>query len=270
MSAWKASLTSELRKSTSTSLWWILAGGAFLYLGFMGALMGFAASVPVEEGGLGGDAMDPVALVKSVYSLPAAMGYVFPLVLGALAITGEIRHRTLTSSLVADPSRTRLLVSKVVVQGGFGALIGACSVVGVALGAVLAFAATGTDPLLGSAEVWQTFGLTVLALWLWGMVGVGFGALVTNQVASIVMILAFTQLIEPILRLALAAGGDVTSAISLYLPGAAAEALVGASIYTAIGAADLLPQWAGGLVLLAYAALFALLGRVTTLRRDLT
>ncbi|QCX26864.1 ABC transporter permease [Nocardioides jishulii] len=270
MSAFRAGLVSELRKSTSTSLWWILAGGAFLYLAFMGAVMAFAVSVPVEEGGMGGEGMDPLALVQTIYSLPTAMGYVFPLVFGALSITGEFRHRTLTSSLVADPSRTRLIVSKVLVQGGFGALIGACSILGAVLAAALVFAATDVDPFLGSPEVWTTLGLSVLALALWGMVGVGFGALVPNQVASIVMILAFTQLLEPILRLALGAMGDATAQVSLYFPGAAAEALVGSSIYTAIGASELLSRWAGGLVLLAYAVLFALVGRFTTLRRDLT
>lgn len=262
-------LVAEWRKVTSTSLWWILAGGSFLYLAFLGAVMGFGISVPLEEGGMASGDVDPLSLVTSVYALPAALGYVFPLVLGALAITGEYRHRTLTSSLVVDPSRGRLLVAKAVVQGVFGALLGLASVVGVVLGTGTALALTGSPTHLDSATVWATLGLTVVALALWGMVGVGFGALVPNQVASIVAILAFTQLLEPILRVGLGAAGDVASQISLFFPGAAAEALVGASLYAMVGATDdVLPQWAGGLVLLAYAVVFAVVGRFTTLRRD--
>lgn len=265
-----AALRVELRKVLSTPLWWILAGGAFLYLAFMGAVMAFGLTVPVEEGGLVTEGVSAEAMTMSVYGLPAAMGYVFPLVLGALSLTGEHRHRTLAQSLLVDPSRTRLLLSKVVVQGAFGLVLGLCAVLGVLAGALVVLVATGTPTFLGSAETWTTLGLTVIALALWGMVGVGFGAVVPNQVASIVVILAFTQLIEPLVRLGLAALGDAASAVSLYLPGAAAEALVGASIYTMIGAADLLPRWGGGAVLLAYALVFALVGRLTTLRRDVT
>lgn len=265
-----ASLVSEWRKVVSTPLWWILAGGAFVYLAFIGAVMAFGFSVPAEEGGMGGTGMDARAMASAVYSLPASMGYVFPLVLGALAITGEYRHRTLTPSLLVDPSRSRLLAAKVLVQAVFGALLGVAGVAGVTLSAGLVFWFTDVPTYLGTAEVWATLALTVLALALWGMVGVGFGALVPNQVASVVMILAFTQLIEPLLRLGLGAAGEGAAQVSLYLPGAAAESLVGASIYTAIGAAELLPQWGGGLVLLAYAVVFAVVGRATTLRRDLT
>lgn len=265
-----AALQVELRKVTSTPLWWILAGGAFLYLAFMGAVMAFSVSVPVQEGGMASSEMTTEAITMSIYGLPASMGYVFPLVLGALAITGEYRHRTLTTSLLVDTSRTRLLLAKVAVQAGFGAVLGVCSVVGVTASAAAVFLLTDTPTFLGTSEAWTTLGLTVLALALWGMIGVGFGALVPNQVASVVVILAFTQLLEPLLRLGLAAAGDVASSISLYLPGAAAEALVGASIYTAIGGAALLPRWGGGLVLLAYALGFALLGRLTTLRRDVS
>lgn len=265
-----AALQVELRKVTSTPLWWILAGGAFLYLAFMGAVMAFGVSVPVQEGGMASSEMTTEAITMSIYGLPASMGYVFPLVLGALAITGEYRHRTLTTSLLVDTSRTRLLLAKVAVQAGFGAVLGVCSVAGVTASAAAVFLLTDTPTFLGTSEAWTTLGLTVLALALWGMIGVGFGALVPNQVASVVVILAFTQLLEPLLRLGLAAAGDVASSISLYLPGAAAEALVGASIYTAIGGAELLPRWGGGLVLLAYALGFALLGRLTTLRRDVS
>ena len=46
--------------------------------------------------------------------------------------------------------------------------------------------------------------LSVVALVLWALVGVGFGSVLTNQVAAIVVLLAFTQFVEPLLRLLLA------------------------------------------------------------------
>ncbi len=49
---------------------------------------------------------------------------------------------------------------------------------------------------------------------------------------------------------------------------AAADAVVGASLFSQMGDVDLLPAWAGALVLLGYAAALALAGRLTTFARD--
>ena len=96
-----------------------------------------------------------------------------------------------------------------------------------------------------------------------------FGSMVTNQVAAIVIILAFTQFVEPIARIGLAAV-DGLSGVSAFLPGAAADAVIGASFFSSMGATDLLSRGGGAAVLLGYVVVFATIGRVTTLRRDIT
>jgi len=108
----------------------------------------------------------------------------------------------------------------------------------------------------------------VLALTVWTVVAVG--ALVTNQVAVIVIMLALTQLVEPILRVVTGLI-DWSQGISKYLPGAVGEAITGSSFYADSGmAAGLLSSWLGFAVLLGHAILFALIGRLTTLRHDIT
>ena len=96
-----------------------------------------------------------------------------------------------------------------------------------------------------------------------------FGSVLTNQVAAIVVVLAFTQFVEPILRLGLSAV-DALEGVAKFLPGAASEALVGASTYASLGMSELLDRWAGALVFLAYGVVLAAIGRWTTLRRDIT
>jgi ABC-2 type transport system permease protein len=98
---------------------------------------------------------------------------------------------------------------------------------------------------------------------------VGLGALVPNQVAAIVIVIAFTQFVEPILRLA-ASLSEVTASIGRFLPGAASDALVGASFYSiaSAGGTQSLDWWQGGLVLLAIGVLATLIGGATTWRRD--
>lgn len=267
----RAVLVSEWRKITSTSLWWILGIGIFAYMGFIAAMLGFATSVPAEQGGMGGPegaAIDPVALATSIYGLAPTLGYVFPLVMGALAVTTEFRHRTITATFLAEPRRERVLGAKFAVQAAVGALYGVLGTAGAVAAGALTLTVVGDPTYLGHSEVWVSIAFSVLALALWGMVGVGFGTLVPNQVASIVSILAFTQLVEPMVRLGLSVV-DQISFLAKFLPGAAAEAMVGTSLYSVTGGLDLLTRWQGALVLLGYAVVFALIGS-RTLRRDVT
>jgi hypothetical protein len=61
--------------------------------------------------------------------------------------------------------------------------------------------------------------------------------------------------------------------VTRFLPGAASDALVGASVYAATipqGSADPLEWWVGGLVLLGYAVVFVVLGHLVSWRRDVS
>ncbi|MCU0296636.1 MAG: hypothetical protein MUD05_11365, partial [Candidatus Nanopelagicales bacterium] len=114
----------------------------------------------------------------------------------------------------------------------------------------------------------KTIALSVVALVIWALVGVGFGSVLTNQVAVIVVLLVFTQFVEPLLRLLLAQF-EATEMVSKFLPGAAGEAIAGSSLYVSSGLAELLLPWQGALVLLGYAVVFTVIGRLTTFRRDI-
>ena len=95
-----------------------------------------------------------------------------------------------------------------------------------------------------------------------------------NQVGAIVGVLVFTQFLEPVGRAA-AAFVDGLSDVTRFLPGAASDALVGASIFnmgmaSTGGSSDALEWWAGGLVLLGYAVVFVVLGHLVSWRRDVS
>ena len=87
------------------------------------------------------------------------------------------------------------------------------------------------------------------------------------------IVLAFTQFVEPLLRFA-SAFLDWTAQIAQFLPGAASDALVGASLFTvsapAAAASVGLDWWQGGLVLLAYAAAATIGGYFVSWNRDVT
>jgi len=274
VSGYLRSVAAEFTKVTTTRVWWVIAIVLFGYVavlaGGLSGLFGAVHSGAIGAGAAGGQAPPPAQLPGLIYSFASSVGYVFPVLLGALAVTGEFRHQTLTPTFLAVPRRGRVLVAKLVTLIAFGAVLGVVALIAsMGIGAVV-LGALGVDPLLGDSATWALAGRSVLAMALWAAVGVGLGVLVPNQVASIVIVLAFTQFIEPLLRLA-STFTDATAGIGRYLPGAASDALVGASFFSiAAPGASILEWWQGGLVLLAYAAVLTVIGYVVTWRRDVT
>lgn len=265
----RSALVGEYRKLLSTRMWWVLLLALAGYLGFIGGVMAFSlTAAPQPEGGV--PPPEGAELAAAVYSLVNAVGYVFPLVIGSLAMTTEFRHQTITQSLLVEPRRGVFLGAKLLATVPLGllyGLVGTAAVVGVAA-PVLAVAGDGA--FLTDGDVVRVIVLGVVVSALWAVIGVAFGSVVTNQVAAIVVILAFTQFVEPIARLALGSF-DVTDGIAKFFPGAAADGLMGASFFAAFGGggSDLLPRWAALVVLLGYTGALALAGRFTLLRRDI-
>lgn len=269
-----AALQTEYRKLVTTRLWWVLLLATVGYLAFMGAVLAFAFTVGDAAGpGMGGGQtpldLPPAELARTIYTLGPAFGYVFPAVIGAMSVTGEFRHKTITPTFLAEPRRGVVLAAKLVASLPIGLAFGLAGTVGTVLGGAPVLALVGDGAALGEPEVLRSLGLSVIALAVWCMVGVGFGTVLTNQVAAIVVLLAFTQLVEPLARIVLGAF-EVTAGVAKWLPGAAGEAITGASLYSAAGMSELLPWWAGLAVLVGYGLLLAAVGRLTTLRRDIT
>jgi hypothetical protein len=272
-----AALLTEYRKLTTTRLWWGLLLCMAAYMMFLGAVMAFTFTVEGAQGGFGSPApgaegapaLDASAIARTVYTLAPSLGYVFPVIVGALAMTGEFRHMTVTPTFLAEPRRGVVLSAKVVASLVLGLLFGLVGTLSTVVAGAAVLALRGRETLLTDPETLRALALSVLVLAVWAMVGVGFGTVLTHQVAAIVVLLAFTQFVEPLLRLFLGAF-DVTAGIAKWLPGAAGESVTGASLYSAGGIGELLPWWQGLVVLIAYGLVLAVVGRFTTLRRDIT
>ena len=120
----------------------------------------------------------------------------FILVLAAVGMTGEWRHRTITGTVLAAPDRVRVLLSKMLAYA--------------LAGVVLSLAVTVTVMVLGtvvlSSRDQLTLGIDDLASILWrnlvlaayfGAIGVAVGALVRNQPAALVGLLVWLLIVEP-------------------------------------------------------------------------
>lgn len=268
-------IRAEALKLTGVRLWWILALILLGYVGFTaGLLAGLFGALGEQLSASPGAPQLPADLLPPiVYSAVTAIGYVFPLILGALAVTGEFRYQTLTPTFLAQPRRGVVLVAKLVVLAVAGAFLGVVGLVAsIGLGAPI-LALTGVETGLDSGDTWMLAGRAIIAMALWAAIGVGLGSLIPSQIGSIIVVLAFTQFLEPILRF----GTSIwpwTAQVGQFLPGAASDALVGASIFTTLGMSGAetvaLEWWQGGLVLLGLAVVLAFAGFLTSWRRDVT
>jgi ABC-2 type transport system permease protein len=202
---------------------------------------------------------DPDLLARAVSS--ASGGNVLLVVLGILMLTQEFRFGTATPSFLTTPRRGQVVVAKLIAVSLTGALFAALSVLlAVVLSAALIAARDGNLSL--DRSVLEVVAACFLVLLLYGPIGVGLGALIRNQIAAVVAALAWMFVVEQLLVALLPEVGRWTPG------GATASVLQLGDLATQRG--ELLPGWAGVLLLLAYAAVFSVLGTRLTLRRDLT
>jgi ABC-2 type transport system permease protein len=185
----------------------------------------------------------------------AGMSSLLILVLGILAIAGEYRDGTITDTYLATPRRSRVIAAKLVAYTGLGVISGILSAITALIVGMIWFAAKGytmdpTDP-----GVWQTIAGVALWMPLYAAIGVGLGAIVRNLASAIAIALAWIAFVEGIAI-------NLLGGLGRWLPMASGMALDN------VPQGNLLPQLTGGLVLVAYAILFAVLATLATMRSD--
>jgi hypothetical protein len=278
-----AALKSEYRKLFSTRMWWVLmlcAVGLVMPIAVLMAFLFTADFMPGSDMFADAEITDSGGWATMAYSIGLTMPYIFPLLIGALSITQEYRHKTITPTFLAEPRRGVVLGAKLIAAVPMGVAYGIAALAAVVAPVAAVFALRGEPTDLASGDTWALFGRSLLALAVWAVVGVGVGALIHNQVAAIVGVLVVTQIIEPLLQMlptftnfgSIVNGGDdpVTWEVLKYLPSAAGGAIQGASNSIDSAASAALPWGWATLVLLAWAALFAGVGYLTTWRRDVS
>jgi ABC-2 type transport system permease protein len=218
-------------------------------------LISLLASLTIEEDAEEFNVLDLLSI--------SGFAQLIALVLGILAVTTEIRHGTITPTLIAQPDRMRVLTAKLISHVAAGLVLGVIAI-GVCSALVLGIlSARGIESGVSSSDVTKLIVGQTIAAGLWAAIGVGFGALVGNQVGAIVGALAWTLLVEQLFTLIPTFGDWVQK----YGINGASNGL--GSIETQ-NTGDVLGQLPGGLVLLAYAVAFVIAGAIMLRRRDVT
>jgi ABC-2 type transport system permease protein len=196
--------------------------------------------------------------LPALVGAPATMLSGAALLLGILGIAGEFRHHTITQTFLTTPDRGRVVAAKLVANALAGIAVAVLTLAVTTAVALPWMNAKGLSVSVLDGGLGRVLGVTLLAAGLCGLVGVGVGALIRNQVAALVGVLVWVFVVEGLLL-------NLLNAPSLgkWLPSAAAAALTNPSD-------GHLSRWAGGLLFAAYGLAFSMIGTRFVIRRDVT
>lgn len=213
----------------------------------------------------GSESVRSAADVANMFA-SSSQPYVLVFVLGVLGVTTEFRYQTITPTVLQTPSRWTIVTAKMITYAVVG--IG-YALVAVAVQVAMAvpwLATKGVHVDFADPDVRRALLAVFGVVALFGVVGLGVGALLRNQVVAVVVGIVFLLVIQNIL-LAI----PVVKYAFPYMPGGAADAM----LLTQAGGIDLngvhlLPPGGGVAMLLLWALVPAIVGATFTMTRDIT
>ncbi len=262
-------IRAELIKMRSMPGVWVTFGLA-LPLAVLGVI-----GVLADAGGFPGHTFYFVHTLRQRRELLGA-GYfalvVLAPIMGVLCVTGEYRHKTMTTTFVLRPVRAQVLAAKVVVTAVWSLLLSLMTLVAVVAVGLPWNAGLGGVTSQVTDQVGAVVPGLVISAVLLGLFGLGFGTLVKNQIAAILLTIGGTLILETLL---VALARAIFHYDLNWLPSAAGAAFAG-DVARGFGgnggraAERLLDWWQGGLVMLLWGLVPLIIGYFTTFRRDVT
>ncbi len=238
-----------LKLRTTRTFWWTIAVTL--------AFTPLSVFLSVQSAGDNGTApLDSTEGFRNVIAA-ASSGGILMIVIGIIALAGEYRFNTITSTLLVTPNRRRMLGAKLATIGLVGLGVGIASALLTLVVALPWLASRDVDLGAHGTDIVVVVLGSIGATAIGGIVGVGIGALVTNQTVAITVALIWTLLVESMLT-------NFASDVGRWFPGGAASAMSG----VAPANGDLLPMWAAALVFAGYGLAFATVGSRFVLDRD--
>lgn len=246
-------ILSEYRKLKSTQTWfWLLI-----------ACVGITALIVILQLATRNDLQGNV---RDVFT-SAYTAYVPAFVLGVLGVTTEFRYQTITPTLLATPNRWRLITAKLITYLIVGAVYAlACLAIALVIAVPWLHAKKNLDTSFSDNNVWTALLAIGVIVTLFGLIGLGFGAFVRNQIAAVSVGLIYFLVIEGLLQLI-----PYVRVAYKFLPGGGATAILFPhQEYGPNGGYHVFGAWAGVAILLLWAFGLSILGAGWTMNRDIT
>jgi len=182
---------------------------------------------------------------------------VFAALAGVMLFTSEYRFGTIRPTSLFNPNRTHLFVTKItagVLSGLVFAVIGEGLVFSIGM---MILKIRGVSIVMTGANMTELIVGAVVGTALWGAIGVGIGAIVTNQVGAVITLLAWGFVVENLVF-------GFLPKIGRFLPVHASDSMMGPI------QDKLLPGSTGTIVVVAWVLVLAFIGVTLLKRRDVS
>jgi hypothetical protein len=291
-------IRAELLKVWTTSTWWVL--GISMLVGVAVTLLILSVLVnsdiddarkPLDIGGLSGplakqviDAHDMTQVLRSaaanLFTGGQYVGLLTVMILGILIVTNEFHHQTATTTFLATPRRSRVVLAKIAAISAIAALFWAVTTAIDLVVGSLVFVNDAVPNALGDPQVIRAIVINLLAYVLWAILGVGLGLLVRNQTGAVVVAAALYLAGSPLGRvlfyvLFITFKADWAIQAQVILPSVASEVMISADAPGSMSSdlSDSLltqpPWWVGALILTGWGAASAIVGNAAVQSRDI-
>ncbi|HSX28933.1 MAG TPA: ABC transporter permease [Candidatus Saccharimonadales bacterium] len=247
-----AAVRSELRKLLTVRSTYVTVGFSLLFVVFMSFYVeGVRNGMTVQ--------MLPTAFAEVATNAATPTG-VLAAIIAILLLTHEYRYNTITYTLTASRSRTKVLLAKMAVLSVFAVLyvvlMSLVAVVALYVGAVVV---KGITPMHQEIAVLNLLWRIAFYGWAYAMIGLLYAALIRNQVGAFVSFLLTPAVAEPLLGLLLKSN-------HIYLPFTALQQVLTREA-PQLGE-DALTNGSAAIVVLIYIAVGGLIAWLLFLRRD--
>jgi ABC-2 type transport system permease protein len=196
----------------------------------------------------------------------SSTAFVVVFVLGVLGVTTEFRYQTITPTVLQTPSRWAIMTAKMITYAVLGAVFALVAVAVQLVVAVPWLSAKHVHVDFGSGQVQHAIIGVFAVVALFGIVGLGFGALLRNQIVAVVVGILFLLVLENVF-LAIPKVREVWP----YTPNGGIQAILHTTGSTEVtNGVHLLSTGAGVVVLLLWAFVPAIAGAAFTMNRDIT
>ena len=186
---------------------------------------------------------------------------IFILLLGAMGMAGEWRHRTITSTVLAAPDRLKLITAKTISYAIAGVVVSFIVTASLMLVGTIILSIRDQPTLDVSTLLDVMWRNLVVAAYL-GAIGVAVGAIVRSQVAAIIGLILFPLVVELTLF-------GLVPDVAKYSPINGVTSGI-ANVDTGDSSVDFLAPGVAALVMLGWVSVLFAVGAALLNRRDLT
>lgn len=195
----------------------------------------------------------------------SSTAYVVVFVLGVLGVTTEFRYQTITPTVLLTPSRWAIVTAKMITYAILGIIYAAVAVAVQLIIAVPWLNAKNVSVDFGDPHVRHAIIGVFAVVALFGIVGLGVGALLRNQIVAVVVGIIFLLVLENVL-----VAIPVVKHAWPYMPGIAASAILHTGGENSANGVSMLSTTGGVIVLLLWAFIPAIVGAAFSMNRDIT